>query len=400
MKKLKTLFFVLFCLVVTITNVNADEIKINSNNAVLYNLNDDKILYEKNKNEKVSIASLTKMMTALVAIENIEDLNKKVTFKKSDYDKLIEMDASGSSLDNSKSYTYEDLLYGLILESGADCANALARLVAGSYENFVKMMNAKAKELGMNSTSFSNPIGMDDKNNYSTVDDLAILFKTGLKNKEFKKIISTFEYKLSDGTPIKHTIYYYMKNANISMPYIKGGKTGYEIDAGYALATIAYQNDTLLMLITSKAKESPEHIEDAKKVYDYYFKNYGYQTLIKKGDIITTVDAKYLSEEYINIKADEDVKYYMKNDYDPEKINIIYDGIDTITPENKYKEKIGTLNIYYGEKLIKTLPVTLNQKIYPDYKLIILAVIIYVFILGSSIIIANRIIKKKKLEQI
>lgn len=400
MKKLKILFLVLLCLVLTITSVNADELKINSNNAVLYNLNDDIILYEKNKDEKVSIASLTKMMTALVSIENIEDFNKKATFKKSDYDKLIEIDASGSSLDKSKNYTYEDLLYGLILESGADCANALARLVAGSEENFVKMMNAKAKELGMDNTSFANPIGMDDKNNYSTVDDLAILFKAGLKNEEFKKIISTFEYKLSDGTPIKHTIYYYMKNAKISIPYIKGGKTGYETDAGYTLATIAYQNDTLLMFITSKAEESPEHIEDAKKVYNYYFKNYDYQTLIKKGDVIATFDTKYLSEEYINIRANEDVKYYMKNNYDPEKINIVYDGIDTITPANKYKEKIGILNIYYGEKLIKTLPVTLNQKIYPDYKLIILSVIIYVFILGSSIIVANRIIKKKKLEQI
>ena len=219
MKKLKLLVFVLFCFLIIIVNVNAEELRINSNNAVLYNLNDNKILYEKNKDQKVSIASLTKMMTALVAIENIEDLNKKVTFTKSDYDKLIAMDASASSLDNSKSYTYEDLLYGLILESGADCANALARLTAGNENNFVKMMNNKAKELGMKNTSFANPIGMDDKNNYSSAEDLAILFKAGLKNKEFKKIISTFEHKLSDGTKIKHTIYYYMKNSKISMPF-------------------------------------------------------------------------------------------------------------------------------------------------------------------------------------
>ena len=90
----------------------------------------------------------------------------------------------------------------------------------------------------------------------------------------------------------------------------------------------------------------------------------------------------------------------MRNDYDPKNINIAYDGITTITPENKYKEKIGILKIYYGEKLLKTLPVTLNQKIYPDYKLIILASIVYMFILSSSIIIAIRIRKKKKLERI
>lgn len=400
MKKLKLLVFVLFCLLIIIVNVNAEELRINSNNAVLYNLNDNKILYEKSKDQRVSIASLTKMMTALVAIENIEDLNKKVTFTKSDYDKLIAMDASASSLDNSKSYTYEDLLYGLILESGADCANALARLTAGNEKNFVKMMNDKAKELGMKNTSFANPIGMDDKNNYSSAEDLAILFKAGLKNKEFKKIISTFEHKLSDGTKIKHTIYYYMKNSKISMPYLKGGKTGYENDAGYALATIAYKDGTLLMLITSKAENYGEHVEDAKKIYDYYFKNYGYQTIINKDDIIKTLNTKYLSEESIVIKIDEDVKYYTRNDYDKDKISVVYDGINTITPKNKYKEKIGVLNIYYDDELIKTVPVLLNQKIYPDFKLIIIACIVYVFIIVTSIIVAHRLRKNKKFKQI
>lgn len=397
MKKLKLLLVILFCITLSTCNVKAEELDINSNNAILYNLNDNTILYQKNKDQKVSIASLTKMMTALVSIENIENLNEKVTFEKSDYEKLIEMDASGSSLKKDKSYTYEDLLYGLLLESGADCANALARLVSGDEKSFVKLMNEKAKELGMKNTSFANPIGMDDKNNYSSVYDLSILFREGLKNQEFKKIISTFEHTSSDGTEIKHTIYYYMKYSKINMPYIKGGKTGYEIDAGYALATIAYQNDTLLMLITSKAENAPEHIKDAKKIYDYYFKNYGYKTLVKKGYVIASIKTKYLSKEFINIKADEDIKYYMKNDYDPAKINIVYEGVETLTLENKYKEKIGLLNIYYQDKLIKTLPVSLNQKLYPDYKLIIIAVTIYIFIITSTIILIIRIRKKAKL---
>ena len=136
------------------------------------------------------------------------------------------------------------------------------------------MINAKAKELGMNNTSFANPIGMDDKNNYSTVNDLSILFKAGLKNGEFKKIISTFEYKLSDGTPIKHTIYYYMKIANISMPQIKGGKTGYTEEAGLCLASYATDGKNEYALVTTHANGSPYtpqyHVLDALEGYDYF----------------------------------------------------------------------------------------------------------------------------------
>ncbi len=375
--------------------VKADNLKIESKTALLYNLNDNQILFQKNKSKKVSIASLTKIMTSIIVIENTDNLNKKVTFQKSDYDKLVEMDASGSSLDKNKSYTYEDLLYGLILESGADCALALARLTETNNKDFVTMMNEKAQALGMKNTSFANPIGMDDKNNYSTMEDMSILLKYGLKNPTFKKIITTFHYKLSDNTVIDHTIYNYMKKFEVKMPYLKGGKTGYETDAGFALASIAKQNNTTLMLITSKAEYVPGHIEDAKKIYDYYYNNYSYQPIINKGDTIITLNTEYLSKEQINIKAEKDISYYLKNNYNPQNIRTIYDGIKTITPNNKYQENIGTLKIYYQNKLIKKIPVTLNQKIYPSYKLIILAVLIYIFIIGSAIIVAYRIRHKK-----
>ena len=402
MKRLNWLFiFVIVILMTTGVNVFADSIKINSSNAVLYNVNDDIMLYQKNKDEKVSVASLTKMMTAIVAIENIDDLSKKISFEKSDYDKLISMNASGSSLDVKKKYTYEDLLYGLLLESGADCANALARLISGNEKAFVKLMNEKAKELGMNSTSFANPIGMDDKNNYSTMEDLAILFKSGLKNPTFKKIITSKEYKASDGTKLKHTIIYYEKlNKMNDITYILGGKTGYETDAGYALATIAYKNDALLMFITSGASNKGDHLKDAKKVYDYYFNNYSYQNVVNKGDLITTLNGEYLSKSSIEITADSDIKYYLKNNYNVEDIKLVYRGIDSVSLKNKYKDKIGTLNIYYKDKVIKTMPVYLNQKIYPDFKLIILAVIVYIFIIGCGIIIADRLRHKRLIDQL
>ena len=389
MKKLNVLLIILF-LFITIP-VKANEVDIESNNAILYNLNDNTIIYEKNGNQKVSIASLTKLMTALVAIEKIDNLNDKVKLEKSDYDKLLMQDASRSSLKNDTQYTYMDLLYGLILESGADCANALARLTYGNENNFVKAMNEKAKEIGMNNTSFSNPIGLDNKNNYSTVEDVSILLRKDLKNDTLRQIITTLNYKLTDGTEINHTIYDYMKYFKIDMPYIEGGKTGYETKSGYALASIANLNGTTLMLITSKADKIPGHIKDAKKIYDYYFNNYSYSPVIETGDTLITINAKYLSKDKIDIKSDEDIFYFLPNDYNKDDIKKEYIGIKTITLQNKYNKKLGNLNIYYKDKLIKTYPVVLNQKIYPDPIIISIAVVTYAFIIIGTVIIIKRI---------
>ena len=154
------------------------------------------------------------------------------------------------------------------------------------------------------------------------------------------------------------------------------------------------------MFISSNAKKRGDHLKDAKKVYDYYFDNYDYQTIVKKGETIKTLNTKYLNQETINITSNEDIKYYLKNDYNKNDINIIYDGLDEIDYTNKYMSKIGTLSIYYKKELVKTTPVYLNQKTHPDYRLIILACITYIFIIGTTIIIVNRLKKKRMLEQI
>jgi len=116
--------------------------------------------------------------------------------------------------------------------------------------------------------------------------------------------------------------------------------------------------------------------------------------------LITTLNGEYLSKSSIEITADSDIKYYLKNNYNVEDIKLVYRGIDSVSLKNKYKDKIGTLNIYYKDKVIKTMPVYLNQKIYPDFKLIILAVIVYIFIIGCGIIIADRLRHKRLIDQL
>lgn len=371
-RKTKSLkYFLPLFLILLINPVFAKEIDLNSQNAVLYNLNDNRIIYEKNKDEKVSIASLTKLMTALVVIENINDINQKVSFIKSDYDMLVKQNASASSLNMNKKYSYLDLLYGLILESGADCANALARLTFKNENNFVKEMNKKANELGMTNTKFSNPIGLDSINNYSTVNDIAILLKEALKNPVLNKIINTFHYTLSDNTKINHTIYYYTNAYKINMPYLKGGKTGYESKSGYALASIANKNKTSLILVTSKAKNKPNHIIDAKIAYEYFFNNYDNMPIIEKGTNIVTLNTKHLNKNKITIKLDKDILYYLNKNYSKNDIKTVYEGKKTISLKDRFRSRIGTLKIYYKDKKILNYPVILNEKTFPSYTVLI-----------------------------
>ena len=237
---MKRFLIFIFCfLLLSISNVYAEEFNIYSDNAILYNIEEDKILYEKEPEEKVQIASMTKVMTALVVLDHEKDLNKEISFKDVDFDFIKKEDLSISTLDSDRTYTYKEFLYSFILESSADCGYALALDVGKTNKNFSKLMNDKAKELGMNNSKFNNPIGLDDeKNHYSTMNDMLTLMKAALNNETLKEIMSTMKYKI-DGNYIYHTIYGYQKKFDLEMPYLVGGKTGFNTIPGYALASFA-----------------------------------------------------------------------------------------------------------------------------------------------------------------
>ena len=161
----KILIKTLIILYIFLPIINIKALDIYSKNAVLYNMNEDKIIYEKNAYEKVKVASLTKIMTTIVALENINDIKEEVIMPKSAFYGLDGYVVSG--IKANEQITYEDLLYGIMLPSAADCANAIAIKVSGSVDSFVELMNKKAEELNMTNTHFSNPVGIDE-DNYST----------------------------------------------------------------------------------------------------------------------------------------------------------------------------------------------------------------------------------------
>ncbi len=328
-----------------------------SNNAILYD--EDKIIYEKNSDEKIQIASLTKIMTAIVTLDNIDNLDEKVVITNSDLKGLAEKNLVTAGFKTGDTVTYRDLLYGLLLPSGADAAKALSRLVGGSEEKFIKLMNEKAKELSLKNTHFTNPIGLDDENNYSTINDVYTMFRYGLENNDFKEIITSKNYTSTNGLTFYSSV---LKSKN---DYILGGKTGTTDGAGLCLASFADVKGEELILITAGApydKLGLHHLEDADYVYNYIADNYNNYSIVSKGDKILTLNTVYAKNDKVDFYADKDIDAFLPNNYDKEKITYKYAGIEEVTTNQEKGEKIGTLSIYYDNDLIESIDILLTEK--------------------------------------
>ena len=252
-----------------------------------------------------SVASISKIMTAILVIENSR-LDKKVTV-----DETINK-AYGSCvyIHIKDQITIQDLLYGLMLRSGNDCALMLAKSVGSSVDHFVEMMNKKAKDLGMKYSHFSNPSGLDeeDEGNLSTVKEMAILYRYCCQNPLFNQIVKTKEYKRLDGKG-----YWHNKNRLLKeYPYCVGGKTGYTKKAKRTLITRAVKNHIDLIIVTFNCGND---FEFHQKKYEDCFKDYENMILFDKG--VRNIDGKwylFLDDLWISKEKDEQVSYLIKDD--------------------------------------------------------------------------------------
>lgn len=245
--------------------------------AVLVDLESGNVLAEQNSTERMYPASLTKIMTALIAIEETEDMEQTTTLPSDIFPSLYEENASLAGFQPGETVTWKDLLYGVMLPSGAECCLTFARQIAGSEGAFVDLMNKKAEELGMNDTHFANATGLQDKKHYSTVRDIAVLLRYALENDTFRQVFTARRYSVpptayhSEGFTFYNTMFQAMDNAGISDDDILGGKTGYTEKAGLCLASLAAINDREYILVTAKADGNhytePYHVIDAENVY-------------------------------------------------------------------------------------------------------------------------------------
>lgn len=303
---------------------------------IVMDYNTGEILEGKDYNFVRSVASISKIMTAIVAIENCS-LDTYVEVKED----ILKAYGSSIYLKIGEVVVMEDLLYGLMLRSGNDAAVTIARGVSGSIDKFVELMNEKAKEIGMKNSTFNNPSGLDidDEGNLSSSYDMALLMKYALNNETFRKITSTKEYKSNS-----HGAWVNKNKLLRQYEFTSGGKTGFTTKARRTLVTSAKKGDMELIVVTL---DCGGDFALHKELYEKYFNNYKTFKLLKEGS--------NMFEEY-ELVCDSNISVTINNsDVDNSKIiySITKDNADVLLVNNKEEKVIGKCKAIKNEIKIK-----------------------------------------------
>jgi D-alanyl-D-alanine carboxypeptidase len=324
-------------LLLLIIPLHVKAISTSAESAILMDMDSKRILYAENIHEIRSVASISKTMTALIAIESGK-INDTVTVGS----EIEGSYGSGIYIKEGEILTLKDLLYGLMLRSGNDASYSIAKYVGGTVEQFVEQMNKKATDLGLKNTTFHNPNGLDDEEgNYSTAYDMAIIMSEAMKYNEFKEIVSTNKYSL---TTNMNTYVWYNKNKLLkTYKYATGGKTGYTKIAKRTLINTASKDNLNLVVVTLN---DGNDFTDHKNLFEYGFENYKNYRILKKGKISILEDDYYKNQEfYINndfyypLSSDEKDLIVIK--FKIEKVRNIKDNI-----------KIGVAQVYLADTLL------------------------------------------------
>lgn len=328
-------------------------ISVSARNAILMEQESGRVLFEKGAHEQRRIASITKIMTAIIAIES-DKLDEMVTVS----ERAFGTEGSSLYLKKNEKIKLEDLVYGLMLRSGNDAAIAIAEHVGGSVEGFVFLMNQKAKELGMSNTHFTNPHGLDDsKDHYSTAYDMAILTKYAMENEIYQKIAGTKVHRAPNPTEKWDRVW---KNKNRLLTgkyeYTTGGKTGYTKLAKRTLVSTASKGELDLIAVTLNA---PDDWNDHINMYETAFKNYGMVKVISKGKINNIDDKFYKGKIYFS----QDFFYPVtKDERDLFQVEYKLSNPEQVERKNgQFPKPVGTANIYFDSKPLKEVPIYLDQ---------------------------------------
>ena len=360
MKKILFVFLILVSLF--IIPVKAEEqMASNAKSAILIEASTGTILFEKNSNEKFAPASMTKMMSLLIIMENIDNGNLKM-------DEIVKASKHAASMGGSQIYLeeneemkVEDMLKGITIGSANDATVALAERIAGTEDKFVEMMNAKVKELGLKNTNFKNSTGLDEANHYSSSYDMAIIAKELVKHKKILDFSSIYETYLRTDSDSK----FWLVNTNKLVRFYKGVdglKTGYTEEAGYCLtATINKDNMRLIAVVMGEPTSTIRNSE-VSALLDYGYNLYQKHTYITKEEIIDNVKVDKGKKDKANIVVMDDVVRINKKGYKVGEVSYELNLNKLKAPINK-GEKVGTLIIKEDGKKISIADVTVEENI-------------------------------------
>lgn len=389
------LLFILFLFPINIYALNYP--KLDSKIIEVYDVTDGKILYEVNSKKSSSIASLTKIATVITAIENIKNVDEKVTITK-EILSTVSWDASVAGLKIGDVVTYKDLLYASMLPSGADATQSIAILSSGSVDNFVEKMNKLAEKIELKNTHFVNVTGLDVDGHYSTADDMRKLLVYALKNNLFKEIYTTKDYTLSNGLKVKTTLYKYSSSKK-DIEKILGSKTGYTGNAGYCLSSLSNINSHEMIILVLNANHVGNdyyNIIDTKKLINFLNSNYKDELLVKKGTLIKQIPVVLSDIDTYDVITSKDVLKYLPSDYNKDDLRIEFVGKDELSYKNKKGDNIGIINYYFKDELFLKENIMLDVKLNLNvFKLLKKYLFLIVIIVVALILLIGFILRKK-----
>ncbi len=364
---------------------------------LLVNTDSETVILDKNADKRTAPASLTKIVTCMLVLENCPDLSVPVTCKRECLNGLYQMNAATAGILAGETLTIHDLLYCLMLPSAADAANILADYVGGgSIDNFVVMMNDFVAKLGCKNTKFVNAHGLDsDPNGYTTARDLYKITKYALKNNTFKEITSTLRYDVAPTEEYPYTRYLHntnkIMNAGIRDYYhsaVTGVKTGTTDKAGRCVITTASQDGYNYMLIVMKAPQydiDDDGVEEnvafteSKKIYNWAFDNIELTKITNTTDVITVVDVNYNSKvDHVRLLPAEELSALVP--IGTESGSLTVRPIESETPESvnapiKKGQVLGKAEVLYGDVVVATVDLVSGEDIDLNIFLLIFGVI-------------------------
>lgn len=354
------LLFIPFVSYASTTVSNELELATNAKSAIIIEQSSGQILYEKNSHEKIAPASMTKMMSLLLIMEKIDSgkikLDDVVTVSKN----ASSMGGSQILLEENEQMTVNDLLKGVAIASGNDAVVALAEYIAGTEDNFVKMMNSKVQELGLTDTNFKNCHGLDEDGHYSSAHDMAMIGRELLNHEKILDYTSIYETYLREDTDRK----IWLVNTNKLVRFkegVDGLKTGYTETAGYCLtATMKKQN--MRVIATVMGEDSIENRNsEVSSMLDYSFSQYKMKKYISKDKVLKKIYNNKTKNEVIEIVPSDDVNILTSI---TDEISPSYElKIDNIKTNIKKGDKVGTITVKNNGKVVSKMNLTVKNDV-------------------------------------
>ncbi|RSL32088.1 D-alanyl-D-alanine carboxypeptidase [Salibacterium salarium] len=338
-----------------------EELAEDATSAFVMEADTGQVLYDKNGEEKLPPASMTKIMTLLLIMESLEEGNIQLDEKVTTSERAASMGGSQIFLEEGEEMTVDELLRGIAIASGNDASVAMAEHVAGTEDKFIEQMNEKAKELGLNNTTFQNTTGLPSDDHYTTANDLAVISQALLRYDNVLEYTSLYEDYLREGKDNE----FWLVNTNPLVRHydgVDGLKTGFTKEAKYNLTATAKKDGMRIITVLMGAETPKERNHLSAELLDFAFQNHDYHVLAEKGDNVTDVRVEKGKQTTVPVTLRKNAAVVLPKGKQLNDITTEIDILETVTAPAKRHDEIGTLQFYENGELLTERSLVLKEE--------------------------------------